>query len=146
MNGKFINNTFEVGLSVWWHAMQEWGVAKRKKDLAFHWILVCNSEHSCHEVCLAEVTRQWTQALRNPNMKDIEKRRNHTRYLVKASTLPCSTYSRWTAGSPGGFGGLHLESTRIPQKLSYNYWIFLNPPGVHWRPSGLQLGSTWTSL
>ena len=32
------------------------------------------------------------------------------------STLPCSTYSRWTPGSPGGFGGLHLESTRIPQK------------------------------
>jgi len=29
------------------------------------------------------------------------------------STLPCSTYSRWTPGSPGGFGGLHLESTRI---------------------------------
>ena len=32
------------------------------------------------------------------------------------STLPCSTYSRWTPGSPGGFGGLQLESTRIPQK------------------------------
>ena len=35
---------------------------------------------------------------------------------VGSSTLPCSTYSRWTPGSPGGFGGLHLESTRIPQK------------------------------
>ena len=33
-----------------------------------------------------------------------------------SSTLPCSTYSRWTPGSPGGFGGLQMESTRIPQK------------------------------
>ena len=32
------------------------------------------------------------------------------------STLPCSTYSRWTPGSPGGFGGFQMESTRIPQK------------------------------
>ena len=32
------------------------------------------------------------------------------------STLPCSTYSRWTPGSPGGFGGLQVDSTRIPQK------------------------------
>ena len=60
------------------------------------------------------------------------------------STLPCSTYSRWTPGSPGGFGGLHLESTRIPQKQSYYSSFFWSPPGVHLESTGLHLDSNQT--